>query len=86
MGPWRSDSTGLLCEFSEAEAIPRIAGTDIVCHFLPDDLCKDGDYPSRFVGMTRIKDRALWDGKRNPVLYDEESVKHMSNLQNYDVE
>ena len=65
---------------------PRIAGTDIVCHFLPDDLCKDGDYPSRFVGMTRIKDRALWDGKRNPVLYDEESVKHMSNLQNYDVE
>ena len=63
------EKLGCFASFQNKKRSPYL-GANLACHFIPGPTLPDGNITARFVGITEIGDRWLWDGKRLPVLQD----------------
>ena len=73
---WRRgkfESFGCFASFQTLAHSPY-SKTDLACQFVPGPRLSDGDATALFIGITRITDRWHWDGKRLPVLQDQEII------------
>ena len=71
LAAWRRGEMafGSFASFQSSNRSPY-GGVELACHFVPGPALPNGDASALFVGITKIHDRWIWDGKRLPQIQD----------------